>query len=113
VDTTAAAPVDTSVTTPASPVVACPVTAAVLVAALKNSPEIYERTIKPETLDAIECFDNFATGKTPEDGKSQPARILFGYDVTAKQWRALNLGTATICDGYVPTELAKKFDGCR
>ena len=90
----------------------CPVTAATLLDALRASPEFYQRAARPAALQDASCASGYAVASTVFDGQHQTAEIVFGFDATAAHWRPLNLGSADICDGFVPGDAAAKLAAC-
>ncbi|MGA8112824.1 MAG: hypothetical protein WCA46_04080 [Actinocatenispora sp.] len=89
----------------------CPVDAATLLAALKES-DIYGRSGDPDDLKDVECYRGYAVAgavRRDNDPEYQAPGILFGYSEPDSAWRALNLGSLGYCDGYVPADVAAHF----
>ncbi|GGN97375.1 hypothetical protein GCM10010112_89570 [Actinoplanes lobatus] len=87
------------VKSPASP---CPVKAATLYSALRDS-EFYEPAGRPDGLAKPACYQGYAyalsTFEAPPQG--EVASVLFKFDTGAGSWEALNIGTGGVCDGFV------------
>jgi hypothetical protein len=94
-----------------NPFPGCPVTAGVLLAALKADGVLYPRSGRPDLLGTVDCYKGFATAIPSVNGQPLGGRVLFGNDGTS--WRPLNTGSADFCRGYVPPDIAAHFDGCR
>jgi hypothetical protein len=87
------------------------VTEDVLVAALKTNDDLYSRAGKPTVLGDVVCYQGFAVASVSPPG-GQKSHILFGFDAGSQAWRALNIGSANYCTGYVPADISGHLPGC-
>jgi hypothetical protein len=95
------------------PAPACPVATDTLVSALKaSSTDLYKRAGRPTALQDASCYGTFAVAQTVSDGWTQVSSVLFGFDAGSRTWRALNIGSADFCAGYVPADIAAHLPGC-
>jgi hypothetical protein len=95
------------------PASACTVTAETLLSALKaTSTNMYKRAGRPAGLQTPVCYGTFAVAQTVPDSGVQQSSVLFGFDTGSRTWRALNLGSADFCAGYVPADVAAHLPGC-
>jgi hypothetical protein len=84
-----------------------------LLAALKKDSDLSSRSVGADgVLDQVDCYKGFATAKVFVKGEPRDGRVLFGYDESTGTWRPLNIGSANFCEGYVPSDIAKHFEGC-
>ncbi|MBW6437808.1 hypothetical protein KZ829_29135 [Actinoplanes hulinensis] len=95
----------------------CPVSAATLFEVLRKS-DLYEASGKPDGMAKPNCYQGFAYGRSTfrQEPEGEIASVLFKFDTKARAWKALNLGTANICEGYVSQpvrdRLNKDTGGC-
>jgi hypothetical protein len=101
-------------TPPAAPAKtsACPVTASVLLTALKGDSEFGPRSTAVTTLTNVECYEPYAMAAVPGTETMQGGMVLFRHDPAAGTWHPVSLGSADICEGHVPPEIKSKFKYC-
>ncbi|GAA4251639.1 hypothetical protein GCM10022255_045050 [Dactylosporangium darangshiense] len=90
----------------------CPVTVATLLSALRDSPDFYHGEARPAALRDVACASGYATAGTVYDEAPQPSQIVFGFDAANSHWRPLNVGSGDICEGFVPSDVARKLPAC-
>jgi hypothetical protein len=89
----------------------CPASAKTLYAALRKS-EMFSRAGSPDGMGKSACEQGFAFGRSTfeQEPQGEIAWVLFKFDTKAGAWRALNLGTAEVCDDYVPQPVQDRFN---
>jgi hypothetical protein len=103
------APQDTDAS-PAAPEnvdVCAAATGALLLAALKSSPDFYRRVAHPTGLGGIQCSPPFALGFT--QGTVQGSGVLFRRE--GSRWTVLDVGSAMDCAQYGVTA-EDALEGC-
>lgn len=79
----------------------CPVSVATLLTAIRESPTWGDDV--PDSLHRFTCYQGFAYAQYAYRRKVDfdAPYMLFKFDVKAGKWKALNIGSGGVCDGYV------------
>ncbi|GGN80365.1 hypothetical protein GCM10010112_55840 [Actinoplanes lobatus] len=109
--TPTAAPTTTAAKAEQSAADPCPVSAATLFEALRKS-DLYEAGGKPDGMAKPNCYQGFAYGRSTfrKEPEGEIASVLFQFDSEARAWKALNLGTGEVCDGYVSPSVRDRLN---
>jgi hypothetical protein len=71
-----------------------------------------DRASRPGALRTPSCAQGFAVAAAVPDGQHETAQILFTFDPGNSSWHPLNVGSADLCTGFVPAEIAAQIPSC-